>query len=152
MGFFMKYNMKQGFFFLWFLTSSGLSFSVFWKGFICYLHIKSIIPLPFIQHGLSIPFYFLFFMPYALMLIPVFIQRKNVSSKSGKVFIKISLLLLAKTLTGMISFAIMFENILKNRGILSTKGFHQFGRQAWLLNILSATWQMSWCYFVISLD
>jgi hypothetical protein len=82
-------------------------------------------------------------MPYALMLIPVFIQRKNVSSKSGKVFIKISLLLLAKTLTGMISFAIMFENILKNRDILSTKGFHQFGRQAWLLNILSATWQMS---------
>lgn len=43
----------------------------------------------------------------------------------------------------MISFAIIFENILKNRDILSTQGFHQFGRQAWLLNILSATWQMS---------
>ena len=61
-------------------------------------------------------------MPYALMLIPVFIQGESISSKSGKILIKISLFFLAATLIGMISFSIIFKNTLKNRGYVECHG------------------------------
>ncbi|WP_188475444.1 hypothetical protein [Hafnia psychrotolerans] len=116
--------MKQRFFsFLGFLLFSGLSSSIFYAGLYLlssYQKYNSVVVYS-IWSIFAILFP-LFFMPYALMLIPAFIQGRSISSKSGKILIRISLFFLAATLIGMISFSIIFKNTLKNRGYIECQG------------------------------
>lgn len=120
----MIYNTKQRFFsFLGFLLFSGLSFSVYYAGFYLlssYQKYNSVViysmwPI----FALCFP---LFFMPYALMLIPVFTKGKSISTKTGAILIRISLFFLLATLIGMTSFSMMYKKSLENRGYIECKG------------------------------
>ena len=120
----MIYNMKQRFFsFFGFLLFSGLSFSVFYAGFYLlssYQKYNSVVVYSI--WSIFAIFFPLFFMPYALMLIPVFTQGKSISTKAGKILIKISLFFLIATLMGMASFSMVYKNSLQDRGYIECQG------------------------------
>ena len=120
----MIYNIKQRLFsFLGFLLFSGISFSVFYAGFYLlssYQKYNSVII--FSMWSIFAICFPLFFMPYALMLIPVFTKGKNISTKTGGILIRISLFFLLATLIGMASFTMVYKNSLKNRGYIECKG------------------------------
>ncbi len=120
----MIYDIKQRFFsFLGFLLFSGLSFSVFYAGFYLlssYHKYNSVVV--FSAWSIFAICFPLFFMPYALMLIPVFTQGRNVSKETGSILIKISLFFLLATFIGMISFSMIYKNSLKNRGYIECQG------------------------------
>jgi hypothetical protein len=116
--------MKQRFLsFLGFLLFLTLSMAVFYTGlYLLSSYAKYEPVIVFSPWSIFAILFPLFFMPYAIMLIPVFTKGESISTHAGKVLIKISLLFILLTLIGMISFSMIYKSTLENRGYTQCRG------------------------------
>lgn len=120
----MTYNIKQrvlslcGFLFL-----VIISISVFYAGVYLISKYNNYSPtIIFTEWGVFAVFFPLFFIPYALMLTPVFINGKSISEKKAKKLIKTSLCFLLLTAISMVLFSAYYKESLKQRGYVECQG------------------------------